>query len=76
MTRVPHHIMIGDTPWCDWSGCQAGRDIMTKIGQHITCGQPSGAAARRAAQALRPHFRKGAVKVVAGHCTHDARMAA
>jgi len=65
----PHHIQIGDTPWCDWTGCQAGRDILAKVGP-TSCGQPSGAAAKLAAQALRPHFKRGRVKVVAGPCVH------
>jgi len=64
-----HHLMIGDQSWCSWTGCVAGMDIMKKTG-HITCDQPSGAAAKRAAQALRPHFKRGAVKVVAGACDH------
>ncbi len=65
-----HHIMIGDQPWCQWSGCKAGQDIMAKIGRHITCSHSSAAAAKRAAQDLRPHFKRGRVKVVAGQCEH------
>lgn len=62
-----HHIMIGDTTWCDWTGCKAGLDIQAKTGR-ITCGHDSAAAAKRAAQALRPHFKRGRVKVIAGPC--------
>lgn len=62
-----HHITVGEQSWCEWTGCQAGADIATKAGQH-TCGHTSGRSAQRAAQALRPHFRRGAVKVVAGSC--------
>ena len=66
-----HHIIIGDhDTWCDWTGCQAGQDIMAKAGR-VMCSHESAAAAQRAAKALRPHFRRGRVKVVAGDCPHD-----
>lgn len=68
-TAKQHHIMIGDTPWCEWSGSMAGMVINRKAGM-VTCGHTSGAAARRAAQALRPHFEHGSVKVVSGACSH------
>lgn len=66
-----HHIMIGDQTWCDWTGCKAGLDIQAKAG-HVTCGHSSAASAQRGAKALRPHFRHGAVKVVAGACPRQA----
>lgn len=72
MTTATHHILVGDTTWCDWTGCKAGQDINHKAGD-VTCGHSSGAAAQRAAKALRPHFRRGAVKVVAGDCPNDVR---
>lgn len=61
------HLTVGHEPWCGWSGCQAGRDVMAKAG-HVTCGQPTAAAAKRAAKALRPHFKRGTVCVVTGPC--------
>lgn len=67
-----HHVTIGADPWCDWTGCTAGQDITRKIGRHIGCGHTSAAAAARAAKALRPHFRRGRVKVVAGPCPRVA----
>ncbi len=67
-----HHLTIGGTPWCEWTGCKAGQDINAKAGPH-TCGQPTATAAKRAAKDLRPHFRRGAVKAVAGPCPQDVR---
>lgn len=72
--RSPAHIMIGDQTWCDWTGCQAGADINRKVGI-VTCSHGSTAGALRAAKLLRPHFRKGVVKVVAGRCSHDGKPA-
>lgn len=69
-TAQHHHITVGDDTWCQWGGCQAGRDIDAKVGSHVTCGHGSKTAALRAAALLRPHFRKGAVKVVKGDCPH------
>lgn len=66
-----HHIVIGkaaDT-WCEWTGSQAGREINEKAGR-VTCDHSSLAAALRGAKALRPHFRRGAVRVVSGRCPH------
>ncbi len=68
---MQHHLTVGGEPWCAWTGCQAGRDIETKAGRW-TCGQVSAAAATRAARALRPHFRPGAIKIVAGACPDAA----
>jgi hypothetical protein len=68
-TATHHHIQIGDDSWCNWTGCQAGMDIMQKTGR-ITCDHPSQAAALRAAKALRPHFKRGRVKVIPGRCAH------
>lgn len=62
------HIKIGDDTWCNWGGCQAGRDIDAKVGKHVTCGHKSMAAAKRDASLLRPHFKRGRVKVVEGDC--------
>lgn len=62
-----HHITIGADTWCAWTGCQAGQDINAKAGGH-TCSHASAYAAQRAAKALRPHFNRGVVKVVAGDC--------
>lgn len=71
MAQVQHaHIMIGDQSWCQWGGCQAGRDIDQKVGQHVTCGHKTKAAALRDAALLRPHFRRGRVTVVTGDCPH------
>jgi len=67
-----HHLVIGrDTvdPWCVWTGSQAGQSIAEKAGRP-TCDHSSRAAADRAAAKLRPHFRRGAVRVVAGPCPH------
>lgn len=74
MTGKTHHIQIGNSgTWCSWTGTQAGLDIMRKAagpGGQITCSHSSRAAAQRAAALLRPHFKRGAVKVVPGQCAH------
>ena len=62
-----HHLTVGDQPWCDWTGCKAGQDIDAKAGGH-TCGHATGASAQRAAKALRPYFKRGAVRVASGPC--------
>jgi hypothetical protein len=67
-----HHITVGDTLWCDWSGCKAGMDIQAKVG-HVTCGHGTLASALRGAKALRGHFKRGRVKVVSGPCPSDIR---
>lgn len=72
----PAHILIGSEPWCNWLGTEAGRKIAMKV---EAANQGSGIAAhdvlcecnttrktRRIAQALRPHFKRGRVKVVRG----------
>lgn len=71
MTGKTHHIQIGTTgdTWCDWTGSQAGQDIMKKTGP-VMCSHSSAAAANRAATLLRPHFKRGRVKIVAGECQH------
>lgn len=68
----PYHILIGESTWCEYTGCQAGLEINSKVngGKGVACSHPSRAEARRAAQMLRPHFRHGAVKLVPGHCKH------
>lgn len=71
MAKQHHHIMIGDTPYCDMLGTMAGQHVALKSGVDI-CGHVSGAAAKRAAQALRPYYRAGRVKIVAGCCPHSA----
>lgn len=68
--KMQHHITVGDQTWCDWTGCLAGMEINAKAG-HVTCGHSSGASAKRGAQALRPHFKAGTVKVVAGPCPSE-----
>ncbi len=68
--KTPHHLTINGDPWCGWTGCEAGQDINAKAGD-VTCGHASGASARRGAQALRPHFKRGAVRVVPGECPHS-----
>lgn len=60
------HIMIGDQPFCTWTGCKAGQDIAAKAGVRF-CGQVSIAAAKRNAKLLAPHF-KVKVQAVAGPC--------
>lgn len=62
-----HHIMIRGETWCDWTGSQAGLAINAQAGD-VQCGHHTRASADRAAKALRPHFRRGAVKVIAGDC--------
>jgi hypothetical protein len=69
MNSNPHHITVGGDTWCQWTGCQAGLDINRKVGD-VTCQHRSKASAMRGAQALRPHFKRGAVKVVTGICEH------
>lgn len=66
-----HHLTIGreqPEPWCRWLGCKAGQDI--NLVAEVSCDHSSRAAADRAAKKLRPHFRRGAVRVVAGPCPH------
>lgn len=74
--RQPAHITINGRPFCGWTGCLAGMDIQRKVERANTgaglppvlCGHTSLNRARRVAQALRPHFVRGAVAVVAGDC--------
>lgn len=74
-TAQPHHIQIGDSTLCEYTGCLAGGAIAAKasrmLGDAITCGQSSAAAARRTAAVLRPYFKPGVVKIVPGHCGHS-----
>lgn len=65
----PHHLTVGHEPWCNWTGCHAGRQVMEKTGL-VRCGYGAKASAERAASKLRPHFKRGTVKVVAGECSH------
>lgn len=62
------HLTIAGQPYCTWLGCRAGVDIDAKAGGFL-CNQDSLNAAERAAKALRPFFRRGAVRVVRGYCT-------
>lgn len=72
--KIHSHVMVGDTPYCDWTGCAAGRDIATKSGV-TTCGQVSFAAAQRAAKALQPFFCVP-VTAVRGDCAGFLAVAA
>ncbi|AFU88239.1 hypothetical protein CcrColossus_gp369 [Caulobacter phage CcrColossus] len=67
MCKQTHHITIGGRPYCDLLGSVAGLAIAKDTGVD-SCSHPSGAAAQRAAKALRPRFKYGRVKVVAGDC--------
>ncbi len=66
LTTVHHYLTIGDRPYCDHLGCQAGLDLALKTGVD-TCGYRSGAAAKRAAKALQPFFCVP-VRAVRGDC--------
>ena len=68
-----HHIKVGDDPWCDWLGSQAGQRINTAVGKDCLCGHWTAASAKATASLLRPHFKRGRVKVVAGRCPNDGR---
>ena len=65
--RQPHHLTVNGQPYCGWTGCQAGRDIAVKSGVDH-CSHTTKASAERAAFRLRPHFRRGAVKIAPGTC--------
>lgn len=69
------HITINGRPFCDWTGCQAGRDKQVAAAKaldvspvEVSCGHRSMNHARKIAAALRPLFRRGAVAVIAGEC--------
>lgn len=76
------HIMVGDTPWCDWLGTQAGREIEQEVGDirtikgqgkvlvpyHVMCGHTDRAKADEGVAKLQTHFKDGIVKVVIGRC--------
>lgn len=62
-----YHIRIGDDPWCRWTGCAAGQSIMEKSGR-VTCSHTSQRKALAAAKKLRPHFKRGRVRVFEGQC--------
>lgn len=64
--KQPHHLTVGDKPFCDKLGCLAGLDVAKRSGVH-TCDQPSKKAALEAAKKLKPFFRVP-VRVVAGPC--------
>lgn len=74
--RKKAHIIVGGEPFCNWTGTQAGREIQEKVARansnlepsDVCCGHRSIRGANRIAQALRPHFRAGAVVVVQGEC--------
>jgi hypothetical protein len=61
------HIEIGSTPWCEWTGCAAGMIVAEAAGVHL-CGFETVKEAEEAARKLRPHFKRGRVKVVRGEC--------
>lgn len=65
-----HHIMVGKDHWCDRTGSTAGMDINNKAGG-VLCGHDSLKSALAGAKALRPHFRRGVVKIIAGPCPHS-----
>jgi len=67
-----HYIAIGGGPLCDWLCTAAGADMAGRF----MCGHSSKAAADRDAKAIRPRFRRGAVKVVPGKCPHMTSGAA
>lgn len=66
------HIAIGDSTLCEWSGCAAGaekvRAASQVLGKPCTCGHGTMASAQRAAKVLRPHWKRGVVRVVRGPC--------
>lgn len=69
------HITVGGEPFCNWTGTQAGLAIQNKVAAAnamepaaVCCGHTTVRGARRIAQALRPHFRPGAVAVTVGAC--------
>lgn len=65
-----HHLTIGrdkPEPWCNWLGCDAGRSIGAQSGVEC-CDYSSRAAAEAAAKKLRPHFKRGAVRVIPYPC--------
>lgn len=65
MSSHAAHLTIAGRPYCERLGCQAGLDLALKTGVS-SCSYPSTAAAKRAAQALRPHLHS--VRVVPGFC--------
>lgn len=68
--KNPHHLRIGPDTWCDWLGCTAGQKINAAEGGKLTCESVSRAQAERVARLLRPHFKRGRVKVIPGPCPH------
>lgn len=67
------HITIGGDPFCGWLGTQAGTDKVREAQARdpaatCNCGHLTLASARRSAKALRPAFKRGAVKVAYGDC--------
>lgn len=66
-----HHLTVGGDSWCERSGSTAGAAINEKAGR-VLCGHLTKSGAERGAKALRPHFRRGVVRVVAGQCPHEA----
>ena len=64
--KTLHHLMIGDTPLCNWLGCPAGRTIAQRANVR-TCTAVSGAEARRMAARLQPNFNVP-VRAVRGDC--------
>lgn len=80
MPAKAHHIMIGADSWCNWSGCEAGRKIQDRasaesgIARHdLMCGHLSRKGAERVAKALRPHFKRGRVRIVQGACPEESQ---
>lgn len=62
-----HHLTIAGEAWCDWTGSIAGQAINAKAGG-VCCSHATLTAARTGAKALRPHFKRGRVRIVEGEC--------
>lgn len=57
--KKPAHIQVGESTLCK---CPLAKH------HGCYCDYPSVTEARQAAKTLRPHFKRGRVKVVAGEC--------
>ena len=53
--------------WCEHAGCQAGAQVVHETGVY-QCSYPTRKEAEEAAKKLRPHFKRGIVKVGTGQC--------
>lgn len=81
MSAKAHHIMIGRDSWCNWTGCVAGQRIQAQASAEsgiapfdLMCGHDTRAGAERVAKALRPHYRRGRVRVVPGNCPESLAL--